>query len=164
MNPSAGARLVRSSALLTCVAVASACGDAKSVFIGNRLRDDCNGNWPVCTTAAGCVVGNGQYIPGTFPGTLRTIVQLTVPTTVEIDIFLTTEGAVGSETDLIWNEPGCGQAFRDPINGKDLFAQFDSAGQFTDSHELYESGDHLIEVNSDATANYVLKLNLTPGP
>ncbi len=145
---------------LGAVVTLAGCSDAASIFVGDRLRDECNGNWPVCTTAAGCVIGNGQYVPGTFPGTLRMIVQIQLPTNVSIDIFLKTEGAVGTETDLTWYEVGCGSAFKDPVTGKDLFAQFNAQGEFTDTHPLYEPGDHLIEVVSDATADYLIKLDL----
>jgi hypothetical protein len=145
----------------------AACGDAESGFIAGRLQDQCNENWPVCASEAGCVIGNGQYVPGTFPGTLRMITTIQLPTTVTIELFLKTEGAVGSVTHFVWNETGCGSAFVDTVNGKDVFAAFDTAGEFKDSHDLFEAGDHLIQVDSDATANYLLKLDLsltTSGP
>jgi hypothetical protein len=149
-------------ALLASLCLLFACGDAQSNFIGSRLLDACNGNWPVCTLEAGCVVGNGQYVTGVFPGTLRMVTQIQAPTTVEIDIFLTTEGAVGTTTTLTWFETGCGSDYTDAVAGKDLFAQFDASGVFTASEQLVEPGDHLIEVDSDATADYDLKLVLTP--
>ena len=136
------------------------CVDPESQFISGRLVDQCDGNWPVCASEAGCVIGSAQYVPGTFPGTLRMITTIQLPTLVTINLFLKTEGAVGTVTNFTWNETGCGSAFVDSVAGKDIFAQFDTAGIFQDSHDLFEPGDHLIQVDSDATADYLLKLDL----
>jgi hypothetical protein len=155
-------RILRALAALASLSasLAAGCVDAESAFVGNRLRDVCNEDWPVCNTAAGCVIGNGQYVPGTFPGTVRMIVQTQLSTNVSIDIFLRTEGAVGTVTNLYWFEVGCGTNYIDHVTGKDLFAKFDAQGIFTDTQQLVEPGDHLIEVSSDATADYLLKLDV----
>ena len=37
-------------------------------FIGARVKDSCNGSWPVCNQTASCFIGNQSYIEGRFPG------------------------------------------------------------------------------------------------
>lgn len=150
----------RVAAIAAAALALAGCIDAEAVFTSGRLREPCNGSWPVCTTTAGCVVGNAYFLDGRFPGTRRMIIKTESRATVAIVVTLRSEGATGEETRFLWNETGCGTAFTVTVDGRDFFKEFDALGEFRRSKDLARPGDHLIEVSSDATADYLLKLEV----
>lgn len=138
----------------------SGCPDAADQFTNGRLLDPCNGSWPVCTTTAGCFVGNAYYLEGQFPGTRRFIVRTDGQASIALSVFLTTQGAVGHDLQLVWNDAACGTMQIETIDGQAFFKEVETEGLLVRTKNVFQAGDHLIEVSSDTTAEYLLKADV----
>lgn len=145
--------------LAALASLLSACESASDQFIAGRLLDTCNGAWNVCTTTAGCYIGNAYYLEGRFPGTRRFIVHTEGQAALTLSIFLTSEGALGETLQIQWNDAKCGKT-TDIIDSKAFFQEADTQGWLSRTQNMYQSGDHLIEVTSDSTAGYLLKVDV----
>lgn len=143
--------------LILGAAALCGCPDPADQFTMGRLLDPCNGSWPVCTTTAGCFVGNAYYLEGQFPGTRRFIVRTDGQADVTIAVFLKTEGAVGQQLRLEWNDSACGTKTIEEIDGTAFFKEVETEGALRRTKPVYRAGDHLLEVSCDATAEYILK-------
>ncbi|MBI5543474.1 MAG: hypothetical protein HY901_06265 [Deltaproteobacteria bacterium] len=150
---------MRLRVLFAIVLGAALCGcpDAADQFIEGRLLDPCNSSWPVCTTTAGCFVGNSYYLEGQFPGTRRFIVRTDGQAAITLSVFLKTQGAVGHELRMEWNDAACGSKFVELIDGTAFFKEVEAEGSLSRTKNVYRAGDHLLEVSSDSTAEYLLK-------
>ena len=137
------------------------CPDAADQFISGRLLDPCNSGWPVCDTTAGCFVGNAYYLEGQFPGTRRFIVRTDGQAQVTIALFLKSEGAAGKSLRIEWNDASCGTKSVEEIDGKAFFKETEAEGELDRTKNVYQGGDHLIEVSCDSTAEYILKAVVT---
>jgi len=136
------------------------CPDPAAQFINGHLLEPCNGAWPVCTEIAGCSIDQEYYLQGQFPGTRRFMIRTTGQAQIAVDIFLLTEGAIGLATRIDWWEAGCGSKSSAVTAGQDFFKESEVEGQFRRVESVYQPGDHLIEVDSDATAEYYLKVEI----
>ncbi len=136
------------------------CLDPESQFKNGRLYEACDSMWPVCATSAGCVMGNTQYLEGTFPGRQRVVVRTTGAAGVTVALFLRTQLATGDETRIELNEPGCGSVASLAATGKEFFREADATGTYRRTQTLQRAGDHLIEVISDSTASYLMKIEI----
>ena len=63
------------------------CSNGRNDFIGARVKDSCNGSWPVCNQTASCFIGDQSYIQGRFPGQGKIIVRLDEPSDVKVSFF-----------------------------------------------------------------------------
>ncbi len=135
----------------------SGCPDSEDQFKAGRLLDPCNGSWPVCTTTAGCFVGNSYYLEGQFPGTRRFIVRTDGQASITVALFLKSQGAAGDSLRLEWNDASCGTKTVEEIDGKAFFKEVEAEGTLRRTTNVYRGGDHLIEVSCDSTAEYLLK-------
>lgn len=149
-------------ALLAALLLAGGCASAEELFVSGRLRDTCNESWPVCTTVAGCVVGDTSYVEGKFPGTRRLIVRTDGQREISVVLFFKNEGAIGTETRIVWNEAGCGASAIEVIDGRNLFKEASADGTLKRSRNVFTEGDHLIEITSDATVDYLLRIDTAP--
>lgn len=147
-------------ASLFAAALASGCGDRRSDFVGARVQDLCDESWPVCDTVAGCVLGAESYRAGRFPGTSRFVVRLAEPSIVRVSLFLEDARAAGEQTFITWYEDGCRARIREDLSGKTLFAEAERFGAVTREAELDGVGDHLVEIDSDAQAAYLVKVEV----
>lgn len=146
-------------ALLAC----SACHNGvEADFIGNRIPDSCGANWPVCDTFAGCRLDDGSYVSGNLPGSSKFIVHTTGPATITVDLLVENAQAQGTSTAITWFEPGCGVQYRQAVDGRTFFSesQNEAGAPFTRSQDVSQAGDHLVLIDSDATATYLLRVTV----
>ncbi|MHB1845034.1 MAG: hypothetical protein ACYCWW_09400 [Deltaproteobacteria bacterium] len=148
-------------ALALCAA-ATSCGSPKDAWIAGRILDPCGGSWPVCNTVVGCPLDSSSYAEGKFPGTAQYLVQTPGPATVTIHLFLDEVTAAGSEATLTWFETGCTSRFQTQVTGAVFVGESQNLGEFQRSEQLAGAGDHLIQIQSDATASYSVKVDIVP--
>jgi hypothetical protein len=123
-------------------------------------RERCDMTFPICQTTAGCTMGATRYIEGKFPGTREFIVNTPEDSIITVEIFFKTELATGVETRILWNEPGCFDTYEYESEGRDIFEEAGNDQIFSQSRQVYLPGDHLIEVTSDALAEYALRIKV----
>ena len=142
--------------------VMGGCTGGKDAFLDGRIEDSCNQAWPVCSTVAGCLLGTQSYMSGRFPGTAQFIVQLAEPSSVSISVYLDGVTSTGTEASLTYYESGCQGRVPNKVTGTEFTKESDQVGFFTRSASLQDIGDHLVTFRSDAQAEYVLKVDVTP--
>jgi hypothetical protein len=140
----------------------SACGGGLSDFIGPRVLDPCNGTWAVCNTVVGCVLGPESYAQGSLPQSSGFLVTIGEPSTIELSFFLSNPTAAGTQTTLTFNEAGCRAQITDQIPGQDFLTESQAQGEFVRDADLVDIGDHLIQFDSDARAQYAVKVDIIP--
>jgi len=133
---------------------------AQGNFTSGLSRDRCDGTFPVCQTTAGCTMGVGRYLEGSFPGTRQFIVPAPADSVVNVRIFFKREQATGIDTEIFWNEPGCFDTYQYLSEGADIFLDAGNSQIFERSHQVFLDGDHLVEVISDMVADYVLVIEV----
>lgn len=142
-------------ALLSCSDVSSAS------FVGTRLPDLCTDAYFLCGLTAGCRLDADHYVLGEFPGARRVVVVSDAQDTHwRVRLFLTTTGSPGTELLIQLHEPDCttdATAGRVHLIDVDLIeeAGLDRTLVFEDLY-LSQRGEHLLEVFSDAHAEYLL--------
>ena len=150
---------MRPSRLLALVLLLlGSCPDPEQLFVEGRLPDRCDASWPVCTTTAGCVMSASSYLTGKFPGTRRFIVRTDGPRSLSLVLYLKNQAATGQETRIVFYEAGCGTQAVATVSGKDLFKEADADSTFRRQKDVFKKGDHLIEITSDATTEYLLRV------
>ena len=137
-----------------------ACTSDRSAFIGSRVLDSCNQNWQVCETTVGCILGPESYAAGSLPQSFGFIVQLGEPSTVRLHVFLDNATAAGTNTGLIFNAVGCGSSIPFNLTGDDFLKESQTQGEVVREALLTDIGDHLIQVESDARADYLVKVDV----
>jgi len=145
------------------LALLAGCSDPLGNFKSGLVLDPCNGNYPVCNTVVGCTLTNSSYVQGQFPGSGKFMVQLSGPSTVELHFFLQDPSAAGSQLFITWFESGCTTEFQTLVPGNVFIGEAQqNDGEFVRTQELSAQGDHLIEFQADATAQYVAKIVIIP--
>ena len=143
-----------------CLALVVGGCSAEEVFIGDRKLDECDGNWPVCTFRAGCNLNTREYIEGVFPGSRRFIVETEGRADIRVTMLFLSQVSPGADTEIHWYEPGCFERYSYTSEGADLFREAGSSGIFEKQRTVFRTGDHLIEVFSDAVAEFLLKIEV----
>jgi hypothetical protein len=138
------------------------CGGAREQFLGARVADRCDGEWPVCRTIAGCILGDRSYVEGRFPGSNRVVVQLFEPSTVTLSLFLAEVAGTGDETRISFFETECRDRVRRTLSGRALVGEAETRGWVSREADLSDVGDHLLEFESDARARYFAKVDVQP--
>jgi len=138
----------------------SSCANPKDEFIGARVLDACNQTWPVCGSVAGCLIGTQSYVQGGMPGKQQFVVQITEPSTVRVRVFVDSIASQGSQTTLNFFEDGCRSRVQAQVTGKQFADEARQMGEFTREADLTGIGDHLIEFDSDAQAQYTLEVEV----
>lgn len=131
----------------------------EDAFTGAREWSACDGNLPVCRVRAGCVLDEGDYIDGDFPGGRRFVVVTEGEADVTVSLFFEDEVWPGSFVEVRWYEPGCGQWeewFTEPA---DLFEAAGGDRTIAETRRVRLAGEHLVEVRSDAHASYRLRVD-----
>ena len=140
---------------------ASGCGlGPESNFTLGLDLERCDSTYPVCQTTAGCILTPDRYLEGSFPGTRQFIVPAIEEAVISVDIFFRTQVAIGVETEVLWFEPGCFDTYQYRSNGRDIFFEAGNDRVLTVSQQVFLSGDHLVEVFSDAVAEYLLRVRI----
>lgn len=141
---------------------ASGCGlSAADNFTRGLTRDRCDGTYPICSTTAGCVMGENRYLEGSFPGSRELIVPAPAESIVTVRLFFVTQGAHGLDTRILISEPGCIDTYEWASEGQDIFIEAGSDRVLEVSREVYLDGDHLVEVASDSVADYAITVEVT---
>lgn len=153
--------LARALAVFALLAGAG-CGDRRADFLQGRVEDACNEAWPVCDTVAGCILGPESYREGRFPGDARFIVRLAEPSIVRVSFFLEEVGAAGALTVITFHEDGCRARIREELGGRTFVGEAERFGFVGREAQLNGVGDHLISLESDAQARYLVKVDVTP--
>lgn len=154
-------RRALSTALLLVVAACSL--SSEDGFIQGARKDPCDSSIPVCSTTAGCRMTEGEnYLEGVFPGTKNVVVPTSGEADISIILYFRSQEAPGSDTEIIWYEPGCHDFYSYPVEGISLFREVGSDRLWTVKQTVFYEGDHLVTVRSDATAEYLLKAEIKP--
>lgn len=140
----------------------AACSNPRAEFIGTRVKDTCGGEWPICSEIAGCLVGDKSYLEGRFPGKRQLGIQLFEPSTVKLTFLLDQVSGAGEQTALTFFEERCRSRVRVAVSGRTFVGEAEQNGTVFRSADLSGVGDHLLEVESDSRANYLLKVDITP--
>lgn len=153
---------MRNKSLLLVLAcgLLTACGTSVGGFIGARALNRCDGSYPVCNSAAGCVLDESQYTEGTLPGERRVIFRTEIAAKVRVRLLFTEERSPGKSTQIEWNELGCGSQKVYSSMGRDIFQLAGDGQQLSAEQPLETQGDHLIRLTSDATARYQLRVEI----
>ena len=149
-------------ALVAIVVALSGCGGVREQFLGSRVLDACNGEWPVCDTKVGCVLGDRSYVEGRFPGDNMAMIQLFEPSQVTVSFLLSEVGGAGTTTVINFYEDRCRSRIRTEIAGKTFIGESEQQGYVHREADLSGTGDHLIAWESDARTKYALKIDVLP--
>lgn len=140
------------------------CGTSVGGFTAGRSLNTCDDSYPVCNTAAGCVLSENQYAEGMFPGQRKLIFRTGGPSRVRVRLLFTEERSPGKSTIIEWNESGCGSQKTYSSMGRDIFQLAGEAQQLAVEQSLSTYGDHLIRLESDATARYQVRIEVVGQP
>lgn len=144
------------------MAIAGGCASPRDEFIGNRALDACSDAWPVCSTVVGCLLGAQSYVEGRFPGDARFIIQVAEPSNVYVSVYLENVSAAGQETAISWYEDRCRSRIREAVDGETFVGEAERVGSFLRVARVTGLGDHLIEIHSDAEADFLGKVDVVP--
>ncbi len=152
---------MKATILGACLLLLSGCGlSSEGTFTSGLSRDRCDDTYPICSQTAGCVLGAGKYLEGSFPGTRQFIVTAPEESVITVSLFFRSQVAVGVDTGITWHEPGCFDSYEYRSGGEDIFLEAGGSRVMSRSQQVFLDGDHLIEVFSDAIADYVLKVEV----
>jgi hypothetical protein len=137
-----------------------ACQTGEEAFVNDRLLDLCEQAYYICDVPAGCVLDKNHYIKGAFPGTRRFVVR-TEERDVRLDVKLYISGmeAPGTEILVQAREPDCtidDFKAKDERLDIDIFEEAGDDRVLAFSLEVAEKGEHLVEIYSDASADYLI--------
>jgi len=157
--------LLASGSLLGCLPTTS-----EAAFVGGREEIRCEGVWPVCQGKyAGCQLDEAHFVGGTFPSSRKVLVETTDGDwMIKVLLFLDPDVGPrfpGTETEISWYEPGCSDQYRwqmslDNATTGDLFERAGRDNVFEIERAVIEPGDHLIEIYSDATSRYLMRIEI----
>ena len=138
----------------------SACQSGAEAFIDNRLLSVCDEAYQICGFPAGCVLDRDHYIEGVFPGSRRFVV-VTESRDVKITVRLYFETQVAPGTQLLIHayEPDCTvnkSKAETILENVDIFKKAGSDRMLEFEMETADEGEHLVELSSDAAAEYLL--------
>lgn len=130
-----------------------ACGSGDA-FIAGRARDPCQQNLTPCPPdgLASCRLSSDKFAEVRFPGGFNFLAEADAGEEIKITIFFAEQRASGEVFQIVWNEPGCSDAQFYNSGGADLFAEAAGLGTIERSMEVVESGEHLIEMETDMEA------------
>jgi hypothetical protein len=76
---------------------------------------------------------------------------------IRVKLFWRTQLGPGADTEITWFEPACVDDFAFDSDGADIFRDTNDQGIFVKEQRVFRGGDHLVEIRSDATAEYLLR-------
>ena len=148
--------------VLAPLLLSAGCGlSAAENFSRGLTRDRCDGTYPICASTAGCVMGENRYLEGAFPGSREVIVPAPAESLITVRLFFVTQGAHGLDTRILIHEPGCIDTYEWASEGRDIFLEAGSDRVLEVRREVFLEGDHLVEVASDAVADYAFTVEVT---
>jgi len=151
----------KSAAGLAFALTLLACESSQDAFVGSRLERLCTQSIPVCDVQASCVLDPKSFVMKRFPGGLRLVVYTDRDeSTLVLRIQLASQEAPGTELVVEAWQSDCNDLTSEKIADVDLF---DVAGDdriFEWELPLSGRGDHLVELRSDMTADYLVTVDL----
>ena len=148
-----------------CVLALSGCMSDQQIFTQGRIEDLCTGAVPQCQTQAGCVLDSQHFVRGTFPGDQKVVVHSDAKdATLVVRLLLTTEVYPGTELLEQAFDPDCGDATVKDVTNTDFFALAGDQRVIEYHLALPVAGDHLLEVYSDMSADYLLTADVESTP
>lgn len=151
--------------LATCVALVGVCSlsciSHDELFTEGKLQTLCGDAIPICSTHASCGLDDDSFYDGAFPGGQRFIVHTTQEHAVLVIRFLLDDMRFpGSEMQVKLFTPDCGAFNEAHPQDLDLFRR--AGDDRTLEYELKTTGrgDHLIEIFSDMTAQYLITVEV----
>ncbi len=79
---------------------------------------------------------------------------------IRVTMLFLSQVSPGADTEIHWYEPGCFERYSYTSEGADLFREAGNSGIFEKQRTVFRAGDHLIEVFSDAVADFLLKVDV----
>lgn len=149
---------------MSLIALAGCYTDAQDAFVGSRRDIRCEDSVPVCTTMASCVLDDDTFTRGSFAqgATRRVVVHTESAAEIEVSLYFVTQDSPGLDTAITWHEVGCRDRMEEASEGADVFAEAGESRVFTRRTRVTTAGDHLVEVFSDAQADYLLRVSVLP--
>ncbi|MBI5525773.1 MAG: hypothetical protein HY897_05520 [Deltaproteobacteria bacterium] len=144
--------------LLACAAaVAAGCISAEEAFTGDRVQNLCAESLSACGQAAGCALDNAHYAEGRFPGAFRVLVHSETPgARLLVRLFLFEMKYPGTELLVQEYEPGCADFDREHLKDIDIFELAGDEGTLEFELSLSAKGDHLLDLFSDMSAEFLV--------
>ena len=139
------------------------CLSGEEAFVDGRLNAHCDEAYNICDMPAGCVLDKKHYIRSGFPGS-KSFVATTEANDVTLDIklYIATMEAPGTELFIRAYEPDCTlniDKSQKHLEDVDIFKKAGDDRILQFELEAQQSGEHLIEIYSDATADYLVIVN-----
>lgn len=155
---------MRRAIAISLLLVVTACSlSSEDGFIQGSRKDPCDNSIPVCSYTAGCRLTEGEnYFEGAFPGFHSFVVPTAGEADISIIFYFRSQEAPGSDTEIVWFEPGCRDYYTHYLPGIDLFRQVGNDRLWTVTQTVYNEGDHMVTTRSDATAEFLLKAEIKP--
>lgn len=138
---------------------ASGCGfGSEAAFIDKASLSDCLDELPVCNTTANCkLVEEESYLEGSFPGQRSFIVPTEGKAMIRVKLFFRSRLGPGADTEIVWFEPACVEDYSYESQGADIFRETNDNGIFIQEQIVFRAGEHLVQIRSDAVADYLLR-------
>ena len=138
----------------------AACETAEEAFVGNRAQALCDEAYMICHKPAGCVLDRKHFVEGSFPGSNRVVIATEENSvTLEVRIFISQLSATGTELIMRAYEPDCTLNTRESqehLIDVDIFQRAGDDHTMIFDLQALNKGEHLLEIYSDASAQYVL--------
>lgn len=140
-----------------------ACVSSEDAFVGARLERLCTQSIPVCDVQASCVLDPKSYVADRFPGGLRLIVRTTdAASTLTLRLQLATEEAPGTALSVEAWRSDCNDVTARELRDVDLFAVAGDDRVLSWELPLDGRGDHLVQIDSDMSADYLVTVDVAP--
>lgn len=135
---------------------------SEEAFVRGRAHDPCEQTIPACEGGlfASCALDDSRYTDARFPGALRFLVRAEPFDRIEIGVYFAEVRDSGLETTFYWYEPGCSEVYSERTEGAVLLGEAEDEGSVWREQQVFEAGDHLIEILSDAQARVVVIVNV----
>ena len=145
---------------LTCGVGALSCQTEAEAFVDDRLMSICDEAYQICNLPAGCVLDRNHYIEGAFPGSRRfVVVTESRDVKIVVRIFFESQIAPGTQMLVRAYEPNCSVNTTKAemiLENVDLFKRAGDDKMLDFELEVADVGEHLVEVSSDASAEYLI--------
>lgn len=141
-----------------------ACLTGEQSFVGRRIQDLCDTAYYICSVPAGCVLDQEHYVEGAFPGVRRVAIETDEPNTpVQVRIYFSVMLSPGSELLAQMYEADCSLetlTHRALVTDVDVFEEAGDDRLLVFDFVAEQEGEHLVELYSDASADYLLVVNV----
>ena len=142
-------------------ALETGCG-AGGYILSGRANNPCIEEISVCpyTGFAECSLNPRSYAERILPGIFNFIAEADAGEDLEVVLVFADQREAGIATQITINEPGCDDSHTFDSDGIDLFAEARDQAVFEFRETMLESGEHLIEIDSDMQAIVLVTVNV----